>query len=94
MSDTYTETFRSRARALPLAQAPKEKNMKRTISLWIGLLAFAVMPALAQTPAPAPANGQTAGQPTGKIHGKITNPTGAPQSGGTTRERKKSSAFP
>ncbi|HTM16357.1 MAG TPA: carboxypeptidase regulatory-like domain-containing protein [Terracidiphilus sp.] len=57
--------------------------MKRTISLWIGLLAFAVMPALAQTPAPAPANGQTAGQPTGKIHGKITNPTGAPQSGGT-----------
>ena len=53
--------------------------MKRTISLWLGLLAFAVMPALAQTPAPAPANGQ----PTGKIHGKITNPTGAPQSGGT-----------
>ena len=53
--------------------------MKRTISLWLGLLAFAVMPALAQTPAPAPANGQA----TGKIHGKITNPTGAPQSGGT-----------
>lgn len=54
--------------------------MKRTISLWIGLLALAVAPAFAQTPAPA------AGQPTaptGKIHGKITNPTGAPQSGGT-----------
>jgi len=63
--------------SLPLAEAPKEKKMKRTISLWIGLLALAVMPALAQTPAPA------AGQPTGKIHGKITNPTGAPQSGGT-----------
>jgi tetratricopeptide (TPR) repeat protein len=52
--------------------------MKRTISLWIGLLALAVMPALAQAPAPAAGN-----QPTGKIHGKITNPTGAPQSGGT-----------
>jgi len=35
------------------------------------------MPALAQTPAPANA------QPQGKIHGKITNPTGASQSGGT-----------
>jgi tetratricopeptide (TPR) repeat protein len=77
MFDTYTETFRSSERAILPAQAPKEKNMKRTISLWIGLLALAVMPALAQTPAPA------AGQPTGKIHGKITNPTGAPQSGGT-----------
>ena len=52
--------------------------MKRTISLWIGLLALAVMPALAQTPTPAATD-----QPTGKIHGKITNPTGAPQSGGT-----------
>ena len=46
--------------------------MKRTISLWLGLLAFALLPALAQTPAP-----------TGKIHGHVTNPTGAPQSGGT-----------
>jgi tetratricopeptide (TPR) repeat protein len=78
MSDTYTETFRSSTRAFLLAQAPKEKNMRRTISLWIGLLALAVLPALAQTPAPA-ANAQ----PTGKIHGKITNPTGAPQTGGT-----------
>jgi tetratricopeptide (TPR) repeat protein len=52
--------------------------MKRTISLWIGLLALAVLPALAQNPAPA-----GTAQPTGKIHGKITNPTGAPQSGGT-----------
>jgi len=77
MSDKYTEPFRSSARAFLVAQAPKEKHMKRTISLWIGLLAFAVMPALAQTPAPA------TGQPTGKIHGRITNPTGAPQSGGT-----------
>jgi tetratricopeptide (TPR) repeat protein len=77
MSDTYTETFSIEQTSFTLAKAPKEKNMKRTISLWIGLLAFAVMPAIAQTPAPAN------GQPQGKIHGKITNPTGAPQSGGT-----------
>jgi tetratricopeptide (TPR) repeat protein len=49
--------------------------MKRTISLWLGLLAFAVMPALAQAPATPAA--------TGKVHGQITNPTGAPQGGGT-----------
>jgi tetratricopeptide (TPR) repeat protein len=49
--------------------------MKRTISLWLGLLAFALLPALAQTPAPKGA--------TGKIHGHVSNPTGAPQSGGT-----------
>ena len=30
--------------------APKEKNMKRNISLWLGLLAFALLPAFAQTP--------------------------------------------
>jgi tetratricopeptide (TPR) repeat protein len=77
MSDTYTETFRSSARDFLLARAPKEKNMKRTISLWLGMLALAAMPALAQTPAPA------ATQTTGKIHGRITNPTGAAQTGGT-----------
>ncbi len=48
--------------------------MKRTISLWLGMVAIALLPALAQTPA-APV--------TGKIHGHVTNPTGAPQSGGT-----------
>ena len=48
--------------------------MKRTISLWLGLAALAIMPAIAQTPAAAP---------TGKIHGHVTNPTGSPQSGGT-----------
>jgi tetratricopeptide (TPR) repeat protein len=53
--------------------APKEKQMKRTIPLWLGLLAFALLPALAETPK----------GPTGKIHGHITNPAGAPQSGGT-----------
>src|ERR1019366_7914012 len=56
--------------------APKEKNMKRNISLWLGLLAFALLPALAQTPAAAPAG------PMGKIHGHVTNPTGATQATG------------
>jgi len=48
--------------------------MKRNLSLWLGLLAFALTPALAQTPAAVP---------TGKIHGHVTNPTGAAQAGGT-----------
>jgi len=48
--------------------------MKRTISLWLGLLAFAAVPVLAQ---------ETPAVPTGKIHGKVINPTGAAQSGGT-----------
>jgi tetratricopeptide (TPR) repeat protein len=56
--------------------APKEKNMKRTISLWLGLLAFALLPVLAQAPA-APTG------LTGKIHGHVTNPTGANQGSGT-----------
>ena len=49
--------------------------MKRTISLWLGLLALALLPVLAQTPAPT--------GPMGKIHGHVTNPTGASQTGGT-----------
>ncbi len=53
--------------------------MKRTIPLWMGLLAFALLPALAQTTPSTPAPKG----PTGKIHGHVTNPTGAPQSGGT-----------
>ena len=53
-----------------LEAAPKEKNMKRTISLWLGLLAFALLPAMAQTPM-------------GKIHGHVTNPTGAPATTGS-----------
>ena len=44
--------------------------MKRTISLWLGLMAFALLPALAQAP-------------TGKIHGHVTNPTGASTGAGT-----------
>jgi|HubBroStandDraft_5_1064220.scaffolds.fasta_scaffold40189_2 tetratricopeptide (TPR) repeat protein len=67
--------------------------MKRTISFWLGLpaaaglLAFALLPALAQTPTPAAPADQTApataAGPTGKIHGHVSNPTGAPQNGGT-----------
>jgi tetratricopeptide (TPR) repeat protein len=55
--------------------APKEKKMKRKLSLWMGLLAFALIPALAQTPAGTEA--------TGKIHGHVTNPTGAAQGVGS-----------
>jgi len=46
--------------------------MKRNISLLLGVLAIALVPALAQQ----------ATVPTGKIHGHVTNPTGAPQQGG------------
>ena len=55
--------------------------MKRTISLWLGLLAFALVPALAQQPAPTAPT--TPAVPTGKVHGHVTNPTGASQTGGT-----------
>lgn len=57
--------------------------MKRALSLWLslpaiaGLLAFALSPAMAQTPAAAQA------QPMGKIHGQVINPTGQPQTSGT-----------
>ena len=47
--------------------------MKRTLSLWLGLLAFALIPAWAQQVA----------APTGKIHGHVINPVGEPQSSGT-----------
>ncbi len=53
--------------------APKEKKMKRNLLLWLGLSAFAVMPVFALDPVGA----------SGKIHGHVTNPTGAPQNGGT-----------
>jgi tetratricopeptide (TPR) repeat protein len=45
--------------------------MKRNLSLWLGLLAFAILPALSQTP-----------KPMGKIHGHVTNPVGTPQVSG------------
>jgi tetratricopeptide (TPR) repeat protein len=48
--------------------------MKRNFSLWLGLLAFAALPAMAQMPSLST---------NGKIHGHVTNPTGAPQTSGT-----------
>ena len=62
----------------------EEKKMKHRFSFWqslpaaAGLLAFALMPALAQQNAAAPG---AAGE-MGKIHGQITNPTGQVQPGG------------
>ena len=47
--------------------------MKRNLSLWLGLLAFALVPVLAQAPS----------GPTGKIHGRVINPSGAPQGDGS-----------
>ncbi len=48
--------------------------MKRNFSLWLGLLAFALVPVLAQTPAP---------KPTGKIHGHVTTTVGIGATSGT-----------
>jgi tetratricopeptide (TPR) repeat protein len=45
--------------------------MKRTITLWMGLLAFALLPALAQTPTAATAAADASAS-TGKIHGLVT----------------------
>jgi tetratricopeptide (TPR) repeat protein len=47
--------------------------MKRNLSLWLGVLAFALLPVFSQTPS----------EPTGKIHGHVINPTGEPQGGGS-----------
>jgi hypothetical protein len=47
--------------------------MKRTIPLWLGLLAFSLSPTLAQSPS----------APTGKIHGHVTNPVGTSTTSGT-----------
>jgi len=47
--------------------------MKRTLSVWLTLMALAVAPVLAQAP----------DKPMGKIHGKVTNPVGVAQASGT-----------
>lgn len=52
--------------------------MKRTLLVWLGLVALAFMPAVAQQNA-----AQNAAQPMGKIHGQVLNPTGQPQTTGT-----------
>jgi len=57
--------------------APKEINMKRSISLWLGLLALALLPALTQTPTSTPS------APMGKIHGRVIGPDGLPTPAGT-----------
>src|ERR1039458_5443639 len=58
--------------------------MKRTLSRWLGLtaavgmLVLAIAPAQSQShPQPPPADKM------GKIHGRVINPTGQPQGGGT-----------
>ncbi len=53
--------------------------MKRAFSLWLGLAAAALLTVVL---APAQAPQAPAGN-TGKIHGKVINPTGQPQGGGT-----------
>ncbi len=60
--------------------------MKRNLSLLAGILAVALVPAVAQQPAAAPA--PAAAADTGKVHGTITNPTGAPQNGGSVEYRQ------
>jgi len=72
--------------------------MKRTHSIWLsmaaaaGLLALAIAPAIAQQPGPGGSGYPTsstmpAQQPAaanmGTIHGRVINPTGQPQGGGT-----------
>jgi len=52
--------------------------MNRNLSLGLGLLAFALTPVFAQTPAPTAPTG-----PTGKIHGHVTNPTGVSTANGS-----------
>lgn len=49
--------------------------MKRNLLLWLGVIAISLAPAWSQQP--------EAAAPTGKIHGKVTNPVGTPQPGGT-----------
>ncbi len=51
--------------------------MKRTLSIWLSLMALAVAPVFAQV-APAASD-----KPMGKIHGKVTNPVGVAQINGS-----------
>jgi tetratricopeptide (TPR) repeat protein len=55
--------------------------MKRTLSSWLGLAATGLL-ALALAPGQAQQAPAAAGT-TGKIHGRVINPTGQPQGGGT-----------
>jgi tetratricopeptide (TPR) repeat protein len=83
MGSPEEKTFIELAGCLVRAAPKEKKKMKRNLSLWLGLLALAVLPALGQAP-------------TGKIHGHVTNPTGAPTTSGTvslSTDEGKSSKF-
>ncbi|MFZ2024627.1 MAG: hypothetical protein WBA18_01510 [Terracidiphilus sp.] len=56
--------------------------MKRTFSVWLGMAAAGLL-ALALAPANALQAPAAPAATTGKIHGKVINPTGQPQGGGT-----------
>jgi tetratricopeptide (TPR) repeat protein len=66
-NDLSPRAFRSR-------RSQGEEHMKRTLSVWLALMALAVAPVLAQV---APE------KPMGKIHGKVTNPVGVAQGSGS-----------
>lgn len=53
-------------------RAHQQTKRNRAASIWLGLLAVALLSVLAQTQ-----------ESTGRIHGHVTNPTGASQSSGT-----------
>jgi tetratricopeptide (TPR) repeat protein len=57
-------------------------DMKRTLSRWLGLTAAAGMLVLAIPPAQSQSQPPPADK-MGKIHGRVINPTGQPQGGGT-----------
>jgi tetratricopeptide (TPR) repeat protein len=67
----FFDRFQS-SRAPRPCRSQGENNMKRLLPLWLGLVAFAAVPVMAQAPA----------APTGKVHGHVINPTGAPQANG------------
>jgi tetratricopeptide (TPR) repeat protein len=56
--------------------------MKRSFSIWLGLIVASGLLGLALQPASAQAPAAPAGT-TGKFHGRVINPTGQPQGGGT-----------
>jgi len=67
--------------AIPaLKEKSQGENMKRNLSVWLGLTASGLL-ALAL----APVNAQQAAEAsnTGKIHGRVINPTGQPQGSGS-----------
>jgi tetratricopeptide (TPR) repeat protein len=70
--------FSSRRQQVPAAL--KERNMKRNLSLRLGLAAMVCLLAVTLVPVHAQ---EAAAAATGKIHGRVINPTGQPQGSGT-----------